>query len=166
MDDELEETLVWKQMAVEVTYSHDNDNFQLRAIVDSELEFLGEFDKSSEAVNAAQEWLAKQEPAKESEMIYSFHQNNSGGYYTAPAKNIIVVDAKSEDQALETAKKAGLYLNGVSMGMDCDCCGDRWHNMAYEFDTIEEAKDQADQMDFGGGTSIPQYMITDDLDWD
>ena len=48
-------------------------------------------------------------------MIYSFRQNNSGGYYCQPAKYIIVKDARDEDDALDTAMLAGMYLQGLSL---------------------------------------------------
>jgi len=96
-------------------------------------------------------------------MVYNFRQNNSHGYFTGPAQNIIVVDAKSEDLALEIAQKAGLYLNGVRSGIDCDCCGDRWSNYSSEFDNVAEAKASAEKHSYGDGTA---YLVTDDLDWD
>ncbi len=104
--------------------------------------------------------------------VYSYSQNKSGGFYCGPAQNIIVVDAKSEEHALETAEKAGLYLNGVMAGSDCECCGDRWHDTPREFDTVEEAKASAEKYSSPEGQGnlildiIPSYLVTDDLDWD
>jgi hypothetical protein len=94
---------------------------------------------------------------------YLYSQNNSGGVYTKPARNIIVADAKNETQALETAEKAGLYLNGVRRGLDCECCGDRWYGMAEEFDSVADAKAHAEKYEHGEGVA---YLVTDDLDWD
>tara|TARA_Y100001949_G_C15812604_1_gene254149 strand:+ start:168 stop:473 length:306 start_codon:yes stop_codon:yes gene_type:complete len=101
-------------------------------------------------------------------MIYSFNQNNSFGTYHGPAITIIVVDAKDQSHALDTAKKAGLYLNGVADGVDCDCCGDRWHSYAYEHDTLQEAKDTALLLtsEYAVEDSVPLYLVTDDLDHD
>jgi|TARA_R110002051_G_C8566175_1_gene475028 hypothetical protein len=96
-------------------------------------------------------------------MVYSFRQNNSHGYFKGPAQNIIVIDAKSEDFALEVAKKAGLYLNGVRNGIDCDCCGDRWSDYASEFDNVADAKASAEEYNYDDGKA---YVVTDDLDWD
>jgi len=98
-------------------------------------------------------------------MIYSFNQNNSGGYYTEPAKNIIVQDARDEKHATEIALKAGMYFDGVAYGTDCDCCGDRWYPMANEYDHINEAIADA-SYDLCTGDRIPQYIIVDDLDID
>ena len=96
--------------------------------------------------------------------VYSFNQNNSGGFYCLPAQHIIVVDAKGYSHALETAEKAGLYLNGVAAGSDCECCGDRWSAYVDEFPTVEEAKAAAESCHFGD--EVPAYLVTDDLDWD
>ena len=97
--------------------------------------------------------------------VYGFRQNNSGGYFLKPAETIIVVAAKSKDHALETAGKAGLYLHGVQLGLDCDCCGDRWSGGAIEFENVADAKAYAEkaQYDCDG---VPAYLVTDDLDWD
>ena len=50
--------------------------------------------------------------------VYVYRQNNSGGYITKPAK-FIIVEAENESAALDKAKEAGLYLDGVSLGVDC-----------------------------------------------
>ena len=97
--------------------------------------------------------------------VYMFRQNNSGGYYCEPARHIIVVDAKDEGHALDIAAKAGLYLNGVSAGVDCSCCGDRWYDLANEFDSVQDAKDECGS--YGDDDDeVPSYLVTDDLDWD
>ncbi len=97
-------------------------------------------------------------------MIYSFHQNNSGGYFTLPAKNIIVKDAKDSEHATEIALKSGMYLGGVAAGTDCSCCGDRWYGIDHEFDTLAEAITAAENGYTGGEAHIPQYIVVDDLD--
>jgi hypothetical protein len=97
--------------------------------------------------------------------VYGFRQNNSGGFFTEPAETIIVVSAKSEDHALEVAQKAGLYLHGVQLGRDCECCGDRWNNYASEFETVAEAKAYAEEAQYNKDV-VPAYLVTDDLDWD
>jgi len=97
--------------------------------------------------------------------VYMYRQNNSGGFYSLPARNIIVVDAKSESHALEIAKKAGLYLDGCNMGVDCSCCGDRWYDFAREFTSVQSAKDEAIDFDFYA-EGVEAYLVTDDLDWD
>ena len=103
-------------------------------------------------------------------MIYSFRQNNSGGYYCQPAKHIIVKDARDSEHALEIAMAAGLYLNGVAAGSDCSCCGDRWYGVDDEHDTLDEALDYIGainthssqvQRDSDG---VRLYVVVDDLD--
>ena len=94
-------------------------------------------------------------------MIYSFSQNNSGGYYTKPAQHIIVKDARDAQHAVEIALKAGMYFDGVADGVDCDCCGDRWYNYAIEDDTLDEAVADAVLGFHDEHNSIPKYVIVD-----
>jgi len=96
-------------------------------------------------------------------MIYSFHQNNSGGYFIHPAKNIIVKDARDSEHATEIAEAAGMYLHGVAVGTDCSCCGDRWYGIDHEFDTLAEAIAAAND-GYRDNDGIPQYIVVDDLD--
>ena len=97
-------------------------------------------------------------------MFYVFHQNNSGGYFTEPAKTIMGKDAGDSEQATEIALKAGMYFDGIKAGVDCECCGDRWYPMAMDFDTADDAIDYANQLDLGLDANIPNYIIVDDLD--
>lgn len=101
-------------------------------------------------------------------MIYSFRQNNSHGYYCLPAKHIIVKNARDSEHATEIAMAAGVYFNGVAAGSDCSCCGDRWYNYDYEYDTMEDALLNItrediirDSMESDG---VPHYIVVDDLD--
>ena len=89
--------------------------------------------------------------------VYSFHQNNSGGYFIEPAKNILVKNARDEAHATELAEDAGMYLDD---GSDCSCCGDRWGGCDYEHETMEEAKDFAIKSSFGRD-QIPAYVVVD-----
>jgi len=63
-------------------------------------------------------------------MWYEFHQNNSGGVFvTDDNKGIgpnVWVEADSTEDANDIAEGMGIYFNGVELGMDCPCCGDRW----------------------------------------
>lgn len=60
--------------------------------------------------------------------LFQFRQNNSGGVWIGP-KNVIV-QADSADQANQIAQDQGsVYFDGVADGIDCDCCGDRWHSV-------------------------------------
>lgn len=58
--------------------------------------------------------------------FFEFHQNNSGGFFSGPA--LIIVEAESAEEANDIAEQDGeVYFGGVSLGRDCECCGDRWH---------------------------------------
>ena len=102
-------------------------------------------------------------------MIYSFRQNNSGGYYCQPAKFIIVKDARDSEHATEIAMAAGMYLQGIAAGMDCYCCGDRWDSMpTNKYDTLEAALldiTNPDRLqDSMRSDGVPHYVVVDDLD--
>lgn len=64
-------------------------------------------------------------------MFYHFNQNNSGGGFDVDTKAGItvnvIVEAPSVAEAMEKAEAIGLYFGGVDAGIDCGCCGDRWH---------------------------------------
>ena len=68
-------------------------------------------------------------------MFYTYRQNNSGGSFIG-AMNVIV-EADSAKEADEIAQENGVYFNGVSLGMDCGCCGDRWYP-AWDDDGTEQ----------------------------
>ena len=101
-------------------------------------------------------------------MIYSYRQNNSGGYYTKPAKHIIVKNARDSEHATEIAMSAGMYFNGVAAGTDCACCSDRWSNYDSEYDTMEDALLDITQEDIIRDSmqsdGVPHYIVIDDLD--
>jgi len=64
--------------------------------------------------------------------LFQFRQNNSGGRDIGP-KNIII-KADNAAQANDIAQNSqDIYFNGVAKGIDCDCCGDRWHPV-HDFD--------------------------------
>lgn len=59
---------------------------------------------------------------------YEFTQNNSGGYFEVD-ENVchrMLIEASSFDEVLEKAESLRCYWNGVSVGIDCPCCGDRY----------------------------------------
>ena len=55
--------------------------------------------------------------------FFTFDQNNSGGYFTGPAIDV-VVEARTADEANARAEQLGLYFDGAG---DCNCCGQRWY---------------------------------------
>ena len=78
---------------------------------------------------------------------FVYTQNNSGGVYTYPEWTgpsdlggvfaywdwqdqpvDVWVLAESIHEADELVQKyAGVYFQGISLGLDCECCGDRWY---------------------------------------
>ena len=66
--------------------------------------------------------------------LFWFRQNNSGGFYTGPAYNIIV-EADDENDAWLEARYLGLTNEG-----SCNCCGPRWY-------FVQEYKGQAIESD-------------------
>ena len=64
--------------------------------------------------------------------LFQFRQNNSGGRWIGP-KNVVI---KADDAAQANdiaANSRDIYFDGVAKGIDCDCCGDRWH-IVHDFD--------------------------------
>lgn len=59
---------------------------------------------------------------------YCFYQNNSGGYFYVDDKVCyrLYIESDTLDNAITKAEELGCYWNGVSRGIDCSCCGDRW----------------------------------------
>ena len=55
---------------------------------------------------------------------FTFHQNNSGGYFHGP--RYVLIQANSSVSANDIAEENDIYFNGVTKGIDCGCCGDRW----------------------------------------
>ena len=89
--------------------------------------------------------------------VYVYRQNNSGGQYIDPAQ-FIIVEAENEPAALDKAKEAGLYLDGVATGADCSCCGDRWSNFTYEFNTLLEVKSYC--CEENSNQDVTPYVVT------
>lgn len=60
-----------------------------------------------------------------------FRQNNSGGSFDHDAKSgigiAVAIEAYTLAGAVDRAENIGLYFDGCSSGIDCSCCGDRWH---------------------------------------
>lgn len=71
--------------------------------------------------------------------FYEVSQNNSGGSFVVNDKvcHRLFIEASSEEESLSIAEDLGCYWNGVSEGMDCECCGDRWYGSdEIDFDKI------------------------------
>lgn len=73
-------------------------------------------------------------------MFYDFRQNNTFGRWVInkDVNVLVVIEASSVKQANERAESVGLYFDGISDGIDCSCCGDRWSKEwdGYEGDTV------------------------------
>lgn len=93
---------------------------------------------------------------KENLKLFVVHQNNSGGSFCVDNSNgtgeRVFVLAKDEDTALDLLEgKSVVYFDGVSQGLDCECCGDRWwraadeiedeNNKVVSFSSFDEAYD-------------------------
>ena len=62
-------------------------------------------------------------------MFYEFNQNNSGGYFVENDTlcHRLFIEADNVKEAINKAEELGCYWDGVASGIDCSCCGDRWH---------------------------------------
>ena len=71
-------------------------------------------------------------------MWFEFHQNNSGGHFVINEdKGIgprVWIEADSANLANDIAFGIGIYFDGVEKGLDCPCCGDRWHEAWQEYE--------------------------------
>lgn len=74
-------------------------------------------------------------------MFYEFDQNNSGGHFVVndDVCHRLFIEADNEREALWKAEDLGCYWDGVSKGMDCSCCGDRWCQYAEEVNLLDFA---------------------------
>lgn len=99
---------------------------------------------------------------------YHFNQNNSGGsFHHDAAAGIganVWVEAHTFDEACARARNIGLYFDGVSDGIDCECCGDRWYEPSDYYtsdrpewygDLVRPVKDGEEPTLYWG---IPSYM--------
>jgi hypothetical protein len=72
---------------------------------------------------------------------FTYDQNNSGGSFSDYLW--VIVEAPSSPVADSLACDFGpCYFDGCDEGMDCDCCGDRWHRAWSDsgYDTLEAAE--------------------------
>ena len=71
--------------------------------------------------------------------FYSFNQNNSGGLFVTNEDvcEMVYIEAHSAKEANAIAEDIGIYFDGCSDGIDCNCCGDRWYP-ADEHDIVTE----------------------------
>lgn len=76
--------------------------------------------------------------------FYHYCQNNSGGTFVLDKEtgitHHVIIQAASAAEADAKAENIGLYWNGVDMGRDCHCCGDRWYRLSNSWSDIDEGK--------------------------
>ena len=91
---------------------------------------------------------------------YVFSQNNSGGTFIEPAKNVII-KASSAEEANNIAQSHGIYFDD-NYEQDCECCGVRWDraNQYFSYASIDEAKNNIYSSDFD--KEIPDFMIVEE----
>lgn len=69
--------------------------------------------------------------------FYTFQQNNSGGDYNRDRNvdKFVVVEGNDIADIVDKADAIGIYFDGVDLGRDCECCGDRW-SAPYDSDQL------------------------------
>lgn len=62
-------------------------------------------------------------------MFFEYRQNNSFGWFEEDdsVAQVVIIEADNHTEANEIAESVGIYFNGCSQMIDCDCCGDRWY---------------------------------------
>lgn len=69
--------------------------------------------------------------------FYRYRQNNSFGRFEGPAE-VVYIQAPSAHAADAIAEEHGVYFDGVWLGVDCGCCGDRWKRAGSD-DELDES---------------------------
>ena len=73
---------------------------------------------------------------------FSYRQNNSGGDFIVDEDDLIatyvIIQATDGEDANRRAIAHGLYFDGIRKGRDCECCGDRWHEVWRDEEGMEE----------------------------
>lgn len=81
----------------------------------------------------------KQKNINKPSKFYHYNQNNSGGIFidNDSVCEDVIIQARSAEEANSIAETIGIYFDGCSKGIDCNCCGDRW-NKQYDEDGVTE----------------------------
>jgi hypothetical protein len=86
---------------------------------------------------------------------YTYRQNNSGGFFIAPAINLVVkADTLLKAELIAIAN--GVYFD-PEFRHDCECCGQRWYSDPDVSDTIPEVHDWDKR--FAAWDNIPVQII-------
>lgn len=61
--------------------------------------------------------------------FFTYYQNNSGGIFELDndVAEYVIIEAEDYQEANRIAEDIGIYFDGCSKGIDCECCGDRWY---------------------------------------
>jgi len=71
---------------------------------------------------------------------FRFWHNNTGGFFNdiePVTPNVrtdghdVYIEAETASEANKIAESNGIYFDGVSKDIDCECCGDRWYRASY-----------------------------------
>jgi hypothetical protein len=97
--------------------------------------------------------------------FYELSQNNSGGSFDLNERlcHRLYIEAEDVEKAVKIAEGFGCYWDGVEKGMDCPCCGDRWHRA--ELVDLEKINTQwngyeiTEWLDGKGGTHMKDVAI-------
>lgn len=73
-------------------------------------------------------------------MFFMFRQVNSGGSFVVDdkVKEFVIIEENDYKAANAKAEEIGLYFDGAEKGVDCSCCGDRWHPLQSDSDGADE----------------------------
>ena len=87
---------------------------------------------------------------------YEFSQNNSGGDFVEDENlgKYVFIQADNKSKAIEKAEEIGIYFDGCNSGIDCSCCGDRWHTpdelkFPYRYGTLSLNEAMATAKEYG-----------------
>lgn len=85
-------------------------------------------------------------------MFYLFTQNNPGGVFMVNDKlcHRLFIEANSKEEAIYVAESLGCYWDGVSRGLDCPCCGNRWSKYCEEVN-LEKFREDGYIVSIGDG---------------
>lgn len=92
--------------------------------------------------------------------FYHFHQNNSGGFLAEPACEVFI-EADTAEEANAIGLENGIYFDGCSKNIDCNCCGDRWYR-AFNGDRLEneeELQAHIEAYSWSAGRDVPHVII-------
>ena len=93
---------------------------------------------------------------------FKFRQNNSFGHFVGTP--LVFVQADNAAEANSIALDHGVYFYVVAVGVDCDCCGDRWYPVH-----DDDAQDKPRSNGYGGGVTVysdgDNYMDYSGKNW-